>query len=385
MNFWETINTYAWVLFLLGIIAVGGLQWRRWQMDRQRVERVQRDHIPTQLRFKRTPKISVLVAAWNEAAIIAEHIASFERLRYPNRELVLCAGGKDETFKLASDAAKISSGRVVVVEQPAGQGKQRSLQQAYEQATGDIIFLTDADCLYDDTSFEHTLAPIINDNAAVSTGASRPLLRQMHNPFVLHLWFIDAYVRTTWGDTTDGILGRNAAVTRTALDSMDAFTAEIRTGTDYHMAKMLIANGYTIRYARQSVIATTYADTLRKYRTQQSRWLRNVVMHGLDFKAYGEVARSLIPSAVAIFMLIGWLIGLMSPLILTIWVVLWVQVMVSRIRYMRFGELVTGQPFGTGQPIKSGYWRLPLYIALDFVIWASVWQQYLFKRERTRW
>ena len=49
-----------------------------------------------------TPRVSFLVAAWNEAGMIERCLRAVAGLSYPDVELVLCAGGSDGTFALAA-------------------------------------------------------------------------------------------------------------------------------------------------------------------------------------------------------------------------------------------------------------------------------------------
>jgi len=374
---WGWLNTHAGWLFLggLGVVALwNGYKWRQDQALALRLR--ERELEPIEL--KSTPKVSVLVAAWNEAYIIREHIEAFLRLRYPNKELVLCAGGEDGTYGTAREYA---SERVIVLEQQPGEGKQRALRRCLERATGEVIFLTDADCLLNDEVFERTLAPTVNDGEPVATGVSRPLPEQLSHPFVLHRWFIEVGGVARWGRYTNGILGRNTALRRDVLETVGGFEADVRTGTDYHLAKQVLSRGHSIRHVPESAVETLYAETIREYRRQQTRWLRNVVMHGLRFGAYGEVVQCLIPSVLGALMLTGPLFALcLGRVVLTGWLLAWFHVLLSRLRYIRFGEQATGCPFLTG-----GYLRLPGYILADFVVWTSTLLQYPFKSWRYQW
>lgn len=362
-------------LFVLGAALIAAVNAWKWRTDRALAMRIASRTEPAPA-LKDYPPVSVLVAAWNEAPIIARHIEVFQNLRYPARELILCAGGSDDTYQIAS---RCQSECVQVLEQQPGEGKQHALDRCFEQASGEMIFLTDADCLLDDESFERTLAPLINEAAAASTGASHPLDEQHSRPFILHRWFTDVYDQAHRGATTEGILGRNAALQRAALMAVGGFQARVHTGTDYHMAKLLRQQGYPIRYAHSSV-ATAFADTLRAYWKQQTRWLRNVVTHGLRFRAYREVAACLLPSVIGMVMLFGVLPALLlGPVFLMLWGWLWLYALFSRARYMRFGEIVTGSRF------SYGYALLPVYMTLDFAIWASILLQYPFKRGRIQW
>jgi cellulose synthase/poly-beta-1,6-N-acetylglucosamine synthase-like glycosyltransferase len=374
---WGWLNAEAGWLFLGGLVVVALWNWWKWRQDRALALRL-RDRKTEPVQLQATPKVSVLVAAWNEADIIREHIESFLRLRYPNKELVLCAGGEDGTCKIARE---YSGEAVIVLEQHSGEGKQRALHRCLERATGEVLFLTDADCILNDEAFELTLAPVVNEGESVATGASRPLSGQERHPLVLHCWFADVYGRARWGRYTDGILGRNAALRRDVLETVSGFEAEVRTGTDYYLAKRVLRYGYPIRYVPDSAVETAYPETLREYKRQQTRWLRNVVMHGLRFGAYGEAVRCVIPSVIGVLMLTGPLLGLgLGRLAIVGWLLAWAHVMLSRLRYMRFGKLLTGCSLRA-----RGYLWLPAYAIADFAIWALTLAQYPFKGWRTRW
>ncbi len=128
------------------------------------------------------PKVSVLVAAWNEADNIDDHIRSFLALGYPNAELVLCAGGDDDTSARATQRA--ADARVKVFAQRPGEGKQAALRRVLSAADGEVIMLTDADCEFTDEAFLRLVAPIAAGEAVVTTGGSEPKPAQRGNPLV---------------------------------------------------------------------------------------------------------------------------------------------------------------------------------------------------------
>lgn len=368
-----------WTLwfFAIGLLLSAASNWSRWRRDRALALSL-RAQRPGTVDLKSTPKVSVLVAAWNEADLMKDHIESFLRLRHPNKELILCAGGKDGTFDLAR---LFPEDQLVVLEQRAGEGKQRALQRCLERSSGEIIFLTDADCLLSDDAFERTLAPIINDGEVATTGTCRPLRQQLSSAFVRHRWFTDLYSATRRGNYVSGLLGRNAALRRDVLTALGEFKADVRTGTDYYLGKQVLSRGMRIRYVADSEVETRYSCDVRDYSRQQTRWIRNVVMHGLRFGAYREVAQCLLPAAIGLYMLAGpfSILGL-GRLGLAFWLVLWDHMLISRIRYMRYGELLTGYSFEVG-----GYLSLPALAVIDFAIWALTLWQYPFRRRRAKW
>lgn len=364
-------------------IGVGGallivlVNWRAWRRDCYRARLIQsREHQTAKLTA--TPRVSILVAAWNEADIITDHLRSFVRLGYPNKELVLCAGGTDGTHARAS---QLGGEDVIVLRQRPGEGKQRALQRCLEAASGEIIVLTDADSLLSDEGFQAVLAPIVNGQEAAATGTMKPLLSQQNSVFVRSRWFANLYVDSRRTEYADGMLGANAALRRDALEAVGAFRAVVSSGTDYHLAKRLRARGFRIRFVAKSVVETRYADDLAEELRRQTRWLRNVVTHGLQFGDLAAVGRSVIPPLIGIAMLAGPLAGLwLGRIAVVCWSLALTHALVSRARYLAFGTVVTGHP-----------WRLddigllPFLTVADFGIWALAFPRYLVKNWRTNW
>lgn len=228
------------------------------------------------LNLERAPMVSILVPAWNAAQDIAEFIDSFHALKYPNKELILCAGGSDGSLELARKKADAS---ILVLEQIKGEGKQKSLAKSFARSHGNIIYLTDIDCRLDDESFGRVLKPILGGKEAVVTGSSMPLPKQHTIGAVLIHW---ATVRKAAGlrpRYIDGVLGRNCAATRTAVENINGFNFDAPTGTDYRMAQELTKHGYKIWFEPMSEVQTEFAWPLGTYVRKRARWLRNVILY----------------------------------------------------------------------------------------------------------
>jgi len=377
---WNHLNEYATHLLVVGLGAAILWNWRQWRQDRALALRLQAMHpaspaplLPSPQRPCPLPKVSVLVAAWNEAAMIQRHIQSFLGLRYPDKELVLCAGGEDGTYDLACPYA---GEQVIVLEQRAGEGKQRALQRCLEYARGEVLFLSDADCLLDEESFERTLQPLLDGREVAASGASQPLPEQQSRPFVLHQWCADLYVQAHTPDYIAGLLGRNCAVRREALQAAGGFTAPVSTGTDYYLAKRLLRAGYAIRWVRDSVIATRYPDTWHSLWRRQSRWLRNLLLHGPRLGAYQEVWMALRTSLAGWAMLLLPFLALVTgPVLLALWAVLLAHAFLAKMRYARFAHWYQGIAIARKQ-----YALTPLYLFVDFIAWAMPLVDLLLRR-----
>jgi len=375
----QLANRHAGKLLLVGLVGVAAYNWRLWQRDKARLAELGQPGPPPDWHdWPDLPLVSVLVAAWNEAEMIEQHIESFLLLRYPNKQLVLCAGGEDTTYEMARRHA--GEGMVVLQQQP-GEGKQRALRRCYAQARGEIIYLTDADCTLADSSFYRTLRPILEGREYVVTGDHRPLDRQLTNPLAVYQWYVNRYVAARTPDHIGGLKGANCAVHREALERAGAFRDDVLIGTDYHLARTLLDAGYRIRYVRNSEVQTEYPDNIVDYRREHSRWTRNVIGHSLRFRELRTMMAGLLTVCVGTLMLLLPLsLTVIGGVGLVLWGLLYVHTYLSRIRYTVFGRRRTG--FKSTGPSPLG---LAAFIWLDFFTWATVAVDMLVPKRRRRW
>ena len=332
-----------------------------------------------------TPFVSVLGAAWNEARLLPDFVASFRALDYPNRELVLCAGGDDGTFALAEGLA--NQPNITIVKQLPGEGKQAALRRALSHCQGEIIVLTDADCALDAQGFNHLIAPIIAGEAQATSGRWQPFAERMANPLVAYQAAVDLYVDSLRGELADGLLGANCAVSRWALRETGDFFAEVATGTDYHLAQELWRMGYPIRFVWGSCVRAEYAEDWSNYQRRHARWLRNILIHEHDLPLTDRLdsRRTLCTAAIGFAMLLAPLTGLFAPrrwrtALYSLWLVGFVHALGARLRYLAFAHdlgAVTWRP-------ATLLWLVPITL-FDFYTWASSLFTMLNPRQRNRW
>ena len=272
--------------------------WRAWRRGIRRAgspapSREAGDDLPSHV------KVSVLVAAWEESASIGEHIRGFVRLGHPARQLVLCAGGSDGTYELASAMADTN---VIVLEQHAGEGKQHALQRCLEVADGEIIMLTDADCLYSEGAFRRLIRPLVDGTSDVATGYRVPLQEQRTNPIARLQWFSESADGRVQHHVS-GLWGGNCAITRQAILRAGAFLEPAATGTDYVQARLLLNAGYRIDWISDSRVETRYPGDVGSYVRVWRRWIKNIMIHGPrlgDWRGTSETVLAVAMAAVVL-------------------------------------------------------------------------------------
>ncbi|MBN1261355.1 MAG: glycosyltransferase [Anaerolineae bacterium] len=366
------LNARAGWLFVAGVAAAAVWNWRAQQQDQKRLQRLQHTSVPTLA--DPGPQVSVLLPAWRERDHIGPAIEAFLALSYSNKEIIVCAGGDDGTLGIAR---RYAGPQVHVLEQRPGEGKQSALRRSLTEAAGELIFLTDADCRLTDDVFHRTLAPLL-DGEAAATGVSRPLPEQLDTPLIQHQWAIDAYVDARRPERVAGLLGRNCAVTREALRRTGDFEAHVPTGTDYVLAKQLLRAGVRLCYVRESAIPTRYPETPASYRKRQSRWVRNLILHGPEFDAQDETAQALRTGSAGVLMLVLPFLALWAgPALLAFWAILLVHAVIAKWRYAAFANAYLGQDF-RAPPV----WMTPILVINDFAAWARPLLDLAIRREQ---
>lgn len=357
---WIWLNGSVLTLVPGSVGAVILFNYWKWLRDRARADEL-RARSSAPVRLSAAPHVTIVATAWNEAPHIIAHLQSVRALRYPNKDYVLCAGGPDGTLQLARSHGEEW---MTVLEQKADQGHHGALRRALSHATGEIVFLTDADCLLTDAAFEKTLEPLIQQNEVACTGGSEPLPEEKHSLFVLERWFINLYANSLKGAYDEGFLGCNTALKRETLPTTEVLGEDLKTGTDYYLSKMVLASGRRIRFVPESNVSTEYSQSLQHYCKRQSRWIITVAVYSWKFGRYREAVRCLRTPVVGLGMLAGAVIGAwQGGFILVCWFLLFLHAVLSRFRYIRFGELLSSVKY-------DGYLRLPFTVLLDFGVWA---------------
>jgi len=371
-------NRHAGWLFLAGLAAVVIRQWRLWQKDKRSLSAIKAAPPLHGLEsWPRLPKVSALVAAWNEAGNIQAHIESFLALRYPHKQLVLVAGGSDGTFEIAQ---KYAEEQVFVMQQIPGEGKQRALRRGLERTDGEIIYLTDADCLLSDQAFESVLTPLIKGEALAATGRFRPLPGQENQPFVQMQWCIDNYGRAWLPAHIQGLIGRNATLARRLLAVTGDFQETVLTGTDYFLAQQILASGQSIAYVHDSMVATAFHNRPQLYLRQQSRWLRNILIHAKQFQSQDQYRSALGQCLSGILVLSVILLAPFSGIFLAFAGLLVAYGTLARWRYLYFGKHTLNIHIH-----KAALLLAPATFLLDQVMLVYALFTMLNRPHRTRW
>jgi cellulose synthase/poly-beta-1,6-N-acetylglucosamine synthase-like glycosyltransferase len=118
-----------------------------------------------------TPRVSILIAARNEAAHIAATVGNKLALDYPPErvEVIVVSDASDDGTDEAV-AALAAGGRVRLLRQAPRAGKTAALNLAAGAATGEILVFSDANSLYAPDALRRLLEPFADPSVGYATG-----------------------------------------------------------------------------------------------------------------------------------------------------------------------------------------------------------------------
>jgi cellulose synthase/poly-beta-1,6-N-acetylglucosamine synthase-like glycosyltransferase len=96
-----------------------------------------------------TPRVTMIVAAFNEESVIRDKCENCLNLDYPREQLeiiVAADGSTDQTVRIVEEYADRG---IRVLHEPGRKGKTSALNRAATHATGDVLFFSDANTIYD--------------------------------------------------------------------------------------------------------------------------------------------------------------------------------------------------------------------------------------------
>jgi GT2 family glycosyltransferase len=219
-------------------------------------------HVP----LPRWPKVSVVVASYNEARTLAACLNSLDQLRYPDYEVLLVDDGStDQTAQIASRHARVRYLRFAT-----NQGLSSARNTGIRAAAGDVIAFTDADCRADPDWLHHLITLLVS-GPYVGVGGHNllPPDDSCTAAAVMASPGGPAHVMLT-DRTAEHIPGCNMAFYKWALDEIGGFDPVFRrAGDDVDVCWRLQQQRHALGFAPAAFVWHYRRSTIREYLIQQ--------------------------------------------------------------------------------------------------------------------
>lgn len=163
MIMWEILFWSSIFFVLYAYIGYTGLLWVLSFFCKDRVER-----------GEITPRVSVVISAYNEEQVIAKKIENTLNLDYPEDLLeiaIISDGSTDGTNKIIREYAE-KDDRIKACMEPSNKGKTEGLNRNVPRLNGEIIVFSDANSFYDKDLVKRIIPPFIDDSIGYVTGST---------------------------------------------------------------------------------------------------------------------------------------------------------------------------------------------------------------------
>ena len=215
--------------------------------------------------LRASPKVSVVVCAYNAAETLDQCLTSLEQLTYPDFEiLVVNDGSRDRTGEIARQHP---SCRLIDLEHG---GLSVARNAGLAAATGEIVAYTDADVRVDPHWLTYLVQPFVKREVVAAGGLSLP---PADSPWMAH-----CVARSPGGPThvllddriAEHVPGCNLAIRSEALRAIGGFNPiYLRAGDDVDVCWRLQAEGGRIEFVSAAVVWHHHRASIRGYWRQQ--------------------------------------------------------------------------------------------------------------------
>ncbi len=261
------------------------------------------------------PRMTVIIPAYNEGAMVGNAIHSVAAAHYDPRRLeiiVVDDGSTDDTWGHIRKAAAVHGGRVKTIRLDRNQGKRAALAAGFRLGNGEIFVTVDSDSVVSPQSLLALAGPFGNGRVGVVAGKVQVynrrqglIPRMLHVRFTLSFDFLRAY-QSTFGTVYCSPGALSAYRASAVLAVMDKWLtqkflgAEVATGEDRALTNDIMRLGYDSLYQQDAQVFTVVPDNYRKLCRMFLRWDRSYIREEVRFAAI-VWKRPPLPRAIALF------------------------------------------------------------------------------------
>ena len=248
--------------------------------------------------LEEAPRLTVVIPAYNEGAMVEETIASVANALYPHECLEILAvddGSTDDTWNYMRRAARRFPGRVSTVRLEKNRGKRGALAEAFRRARGEIVVTIDSDSVIEPGTLLAVVGPFrdprvgaVAGKVAVYNRRAGLIPRMLHVRFVLSFDFLrsaQSMFRTVYC-CPGALAAYRLAVVREVLEPWEEQTflgVPCTYGEDRALTNFILATGYDAVYQRTAIVHTVVPETYYKLCQMYLRWDRSYIREELRF------------------------------------------------------------------------------------------------------
>lgn len=208
------------------------------------------------------PRASLIVAAYNEAAVMKQKLDNTLDLDYPRELLeiiVVTDGSSDETADIVSG---YQDRGIILMHRPERAGKSAAINRAAAQATGEVLVFSDANAFYGKDSLRNLVRNFHDASVGCVSGMKtvQPTAASITRSEGSY-WKYESFIKACESrlGTTTAVVGEMMALRRAAFSPIPAGIIN----DDAYLAHHALRSGYRVIYEPEAVCWETSAQTMR--------------------------------------------------------------------------------------------------------------------------
>jgi len=247
------------------------------------------------------PKVSVVIPAFNEGAMVERSIRSVARSEYPAGKLeilVVDDGSRDDTFFHMQHLRREFPEIVRLLRFDGNRGKRAALEVGFRAASGDILLTVDSDSVVEPSTVREMVAPFLADpNVGGVAGRVAVLNRDSLISRMLEVQYSLAFDFARAAQSTYRTVvccpGALSAFRRElVLPYLAEWTGQtflgrpVNHGEDQALTNIVLRQGMDTVYQRTAVVHTLAPTTYGGMTRMFVRWDRSYIVEGFSFAKF---------------------------------------------------------------------------------------------------
>lgn len=232
-------------------------------------------------------KISILIPSWNGEKYIKNCLESLLENEYDNFQVISIAGGNDDAYEISKSIQKKYPDKLIPLSRKEGK-KNEALNVGLKKASGDIIIITDVDCIYPNDWLSKINKIFQDREINVITSLNLPYDERYNSLSEFNrirvgynlLKYESGKIipgNKLWGGCT-------AFRKEVFLEKIGRFETESITGDDKILGMQFNEEGVDVYFFREIYVFTEhYSNDLKRFINQRVRWARDLLIN-INFK-----------------------------------------------------------------------------------------------------
>lgn len=231
------------------------------------------------------PKVTMIIAAYNEERVIASKLDAVLRLDYPAELLQIIVAADGSTDATADIARSFADRGVELVHRPERRGKMSAIWRAAAWATGDVLVFSDANNRFAPDAIRRLVTPFASARVGLTVGLKTVTGETGLGRSEGTYWRYERHIRVmeTRLGCTVGVNGEICAIRRDLLPEPPGGLIN----DDQWMAHMVIKDGFDVIFCPEAVSTETISGSAAEEKERRSRMVAG--QYQLFARAHREI------------------------------------------------------------------------------------------------